>query len=32
MNRAFVDTNIVIDLFAKRDPFYAEAALVLAGR
>ena len=26
MNKLFIDTNIVIDLLAKRQPFYADAA------
>jgi predicted nucleic acid-binding protein len=30
MKRLFVDTNIVIDLFAKREPFYAEAATLFS--
>ncbi len=30
MKRLFVDTNIVIDLFAKREPFYTEAATLFS--
>ncbi|MCX8489966.1 MAG: PIN domain-containing protein [Cyclobacteriaceae bacterium] len=30
MKRLFADTNIVIDLFAKREPFYAEAATLFS--
>ena len=30
MKRLFVDTNIVIDLFAKREPFYNEAATLFS--
>jgi predicted nucleic acid-binding protein len=30
MKKLFVDTNIVIDLFAKREPFYAEAATLFS--
>jgi predicted nucleic acid-binding protein len=30
MKKLFVDTNIVIDLFAKREPFYAEAAALFS--
>ena len=29
MKRLFVDTNIVIDLLAKREPFYEEAATLV---
>ncbi len=28
MKKLFLDTNIVIDLLAKREPFYAEAAML----
>jgi predicted nucleic acid-binding protein len=28
MKKLFIDTNIVIDLLAKREPFYAEAAML----
>ena len=30
MKTLFVDTNIVIDLFAKREPFYTEAATLFS--
>lgn len=30
MKKLFVDTNIIIDLFAKREPFYAEAATLFS--
>jgi predicted nucleic acid-binding protein len=30
VKKLFVDTNIVIDLFAKREPFYAEAATLFS--
>lgn len=28
MKKIFIDTNIIIDLLAKRDPFYDEAAML----
>jgi len=28
MKKLFIDTNIIIDLLAKRDPFYDEAAML----
>ncbi|MHC1706637.1 MAG: type II toxin-antitoxin system VapC family toxin [Bacteroidales bacterium] len=28
MNKLFIDTNIVIDLLAKKEPFYDEAAIL----
>jgi predicted nucleic acid-binding protein len=28
MKKLFIDTNIIIDLLAKRDPFYDEAAIL----
>lgn len=30
MRNLFVDTNIVIDLFARREPFYEEAAMLFS--
>lgn len=30
MKELFLDTNIIIDLLAKREPFYAEAALMFS--
>ena len=30
MKKLFLDTNIVLDLLAKRDPFYNEAALLFS--
>jgi predicted nucleic acid-binding protein len=30
MKKVFVDTNIVIDLLAKREPFYTEAAVLFS--
>jgi predicted nucleic acid-binding protein len=30
MKRLYIDTNIVIDLFAKREPFYTEAATLFS--
>jgi predicted nucleic acid-binding protein len=30
MKKVFVDTNIVIDLLAKRDPFFSEAAALFS--
>lgn len=30
MKKLFLDTNIVLDLLAKRDPFYSEAAILFS--
>lgn len=28
MKKVFIDTNIIVDLLAKREPFYEEAAML----